>query len=198
MDEKTEELRELFVDVTDEETVTERQEESRGSITGGDGGEEALGDIIARMREKYDFDTSLSDSELATVVKRFYRGDSDTEIAEAIDVSRKTVIRARLDVHLVRERDTDAPFDLSELRDLLVEDRSTGTIADELDVSPSTVRKYRRVVRAQNEARRVSDRYRSEFEDALVEADLDQQLTADISEDGLEEATEGMETDVSF
>ncbi|WP_336134974.1 conditioned medium-induced protein 4 [Natronomonas amylolytica] len=198
MDEKTEELRELFVEVTDEETVTERQAEPRGSIADDDPDHERLGDIVSRMREAFDFDTSLSDAELVTVVEGFYGGDSDTKIAEELDVSRKTVRRARLDLHLVREQDADAPFDLADLRGLLHDDASTSDIAEELDVSPSTVRRYRRVVRAREEARRVSDRFRSEFEDVFTEADLTARLTTDITEDGLEDATDGMETNVSF
>lgn len=198
MDEKTEELRDIFMEVSGEETVTERQEESRGSLADGDDSTERLVEIIETMRDHHEFDTSLADDELATVVQRFYSGDGDSRIADALDVDRKTVFRARLDLHLVRDRDTDAPFDLDDLRVLLDEDRGTGDIADALDVSASTVRRYRRVIDAQNEARSVSDRFRSEFEDVLAEADLGEQLTADIDDDGLDEATDGMETDVSF
>jgi DNA-binding CsgD family transcriptional regulator len=202
MDEKTEELRELFVDVTDAETVTERQENPRGSIAddGSDDGSDdgRLGDIVARMREAFDFDTSLSDDDLVTVVKGFYGGDSDTAIAEELGVTRETVFRARLDLHLIRDRDADAPFDLADLRDLLAEDASTDDIAAELDVSPDTVRRYRRVLRAREDARSVSERFRSEFEDVVADADLTARLTTDMKEDGLEDATDGMETNVSF
>lgn len=198
MDEKTEELRDIFMEVSDEETVTERQEESRGSLAEDEDSSERLAEIVAAMRDHHEFDSSLSDDDLATVVERFYHGDNDSQIADELDVSRKAVFRARLDLHLVRDRDIDAPFDLDELRTLLDEDLGTGDIADRLDVSASTVRRYRRVVRAQNEARSVSDRFRSEFEDVLAEADLSEQLTADIDDDGLDEATDGMETDVSF
>lgn len=198
MDEKTEELRDIFMEVSGEETVTERQAESRGSLADGDDSTERLVEIIATMRDHHEFDTSLPDDDLATVVQRFYSGDSDSGIADDLDVSRKTIFRARLELHLVRERDTDAPFDLDDLRALLDEDLGTGDIAEQLDVSASTVRRYRRVIDAQNEARSVSDRFRSEFEDVLAEADLGEQLTADIDDDGLDEATDGMETDVSF
>lgn len=198
MDEKTEELRDIFMDVTDEETVTESQEESRGSLTDERDGGERIGEIVASMRDRYDFDASLSDEELVTVVEGFYTGATDSAIADELDVSRREVFRARLDIHLVRERDTDAPFDLAEFRDLLSNEVPTGDLAAHFDVSPSTVRRYRRVVDAQNEARRVSDRFRSEFEDALVDADIGEQFTTDMKDDGLEEATDGMETNVSF
>lgn len=198
MDKKTEELRELFVDVTDAETVTERQADPRGSIAEDEADRDRLGEIVARMREEFDFDTSLSDDALVTVIEGFYGEDSDTAIAEELDVSRDTVFRARMDLHLLREGDADAPFDLADLRDLLAEDVSTKDIAEELDVSADTVRRYRRVIRAREEARNVSDRFRSEFEDAIADADLTARLTSDMKEDGLKDATDGMETNVSF
>lgn len=199
MDEKTEELRDIFMDVTDEDTVTESQEETRGSLTED---EQAVADrleeVVAEMRERYGFGTDLADRDLCRVVRGFYEGESDSTVADALDVSRRVVFRARLDLHLVRDRDTDAPFEMATLRELLARDRSVSEIADELDVSESTVRRYRRVVNAQDEARRVSDRFRSEFEDILTDAGITTQMTTDIKEDGLEEATEGMETDVSL
>ncbi len=198
MDEKTEELRDIFMDVTDEKTVTERQEQERGSLTNDRASTEQLKTIIADMRDHYTFETSLSTDDLVTVVEGFYSGASDTAIADELDVSRRDIFRARLELHLVRDRDTDAPFDLDDLRDLLDDDTPVVDIADTLDVAESTVRRYRRVIQAENEARQVSDRFRSEFEDALVEADLKVQLTTDMTDDGLEEATDGMETDVSF
>ena len=198
MDEKTEELRDIFIDVADEETVTEQQEESPGSLTDSEESTERLGDIVARMREEYEFATDLSDEALATVVEGFYRDLSDADIAEELGASGREVFRARMDLHLVRKRDTDAPFELTALRDLLTEDRSTGEIADRLDVSESTVRQYRRVVAAQDEACRVSERFQSEFEDVLLEAEMSEQFTDDMADDGLEEATEGTETNVSF
>jgi len=194
----TEELRDIFKDISDEDTVTETQEDSRGSLARDRASEERLREIIGRMRDHHEFASSLSDDELATVVEQFYDDAADSAMAEELGVSRREVVRARLDLHLVRSRDTDAPFELAELRDLLADDRATGEIASVLDVSESTVRRYRRVVEARNEARRVSDRFRSEFEDALPEAEMSEQFTDEIADDGLEEATEGTETSVSF
>jgi FixJ family two-component response regulator len=194
----TEELRDIFKDISDEDTVTETQEDSRGSLMRDRASEERLHEIIDRMREDHEFESSLSDDELVTVVQRFYDDAADSAIADELGVSRRDVFRARLDLHLLRDRDTDAPFDLAALRDLLADDRSTGEVADALDVSESTVRRYRLVVEARNEARRVSDRFRSEFEDALLEADMGEEFTDEMADDGLEGATEGTETNVSF
>jgi transposase-like protein len=200
---KTDELRDIFMDVTDEETVTETQEDPRGSLAedaARETDEEQLRSVIQEMREQLEFATDLADDDLVRVVRGFYEGESDAAIADALDVSRDVVFRARMDLHLVRDRDTDAPFDLDRLRELLDADATVAETADELDVSASTVRRYQRVVRAQNEARRVSERFRAEFEDAIADADLGATMTEEMKEDGLEEATEGLEaeSDVSM
>jgi hypothetical protein len=200
MDEKTEELRDIFMDVADDETVTETQEEGRGSLASRADAEERLLEVIADMRESLGFGTTLSDEELVTVVRRFYAGDSDADIARALgDPSlSKTVSRARIDLHLLRDADTDAPFDMDALRAGLDDDRDAAALAAGLGVSESTVRRYRRVVEAQNEIRRVNDRFRSEFENVLRDRELSERLTDNVQEDGLDEATEGQETNLSF
>ena len=197
MDEKTEELRDLFEEVTGEDTVTETQEETPGSLAGEDEGDviERLAAVVARMREAYEFETELSDTEHARVARGYYQGEDDTDIAGALDVDRREVVRARLDIHLVRDRDRDAPFDLTDLRELLDEDRAASDIADELDVSPATVRRYRRVVRAEREIRSVSARYQADFEDVLTDAGISHDMTRDMKKDGLEDATEGAEAE---
>jgi FixJ family two-component response regulator len=187
MDEKTEELRDIFVEVADGETVTESQEGGRGSLAGDDGEtEERLAAVVADMREDLAFGTTLDDEELVTVVRGFYEGDSDTQIARRLgdDSRSKTVARARLDLHLLREA--------------MAKDRSVADIADELGVSESTVRRYRRVLEARDEVRRVNDRYRDRFETVLRDQGLVDRLTERVKEDGLEDATEGQEVDVSF
>jgi len=108
------------------------------------------------------------------------------------------VARARLDLHLVTDRDLNASFDLDALREAMDADRSTAAIAEELDVSETTVRRYRRVVETQRARRTVGDRYRAEFDHLLSDRDLEERLTEELRETGLEDATEGMETNVSF
>lgn len=198
MDEKTEELRDLFVNVTNAETVTEAQEEQRGSLTGDGGVDEQLEGIVARMRERYEFRTDLSDGDLRRVVRGYFGDDSDTAIADALGVSRRTVVRARLDLHLFRESDTDAPFDLKTFEDALESEESTADLATAFDVSESTVRRYRAVVEARAEAERVSHRFRREFKDALPDTALATRHAAHVREDGLDEATEGMENNLQL
>lgn len=197
MDEKTEALRDIFLEVSEEGTVTERQEAGRGSLASDEAGEtERVVAVVAEMRDRYEFATDLDDDALVRVVRGYYGDETDTDIAGAVGVARDTVVRARLDLHLVRERDTDAPFELASLSRLLDDGATVAEAAAELDVSESTVRKYRRVVAARTEARRVSERFRAEFEDAL--GVISEDFTTDATEDGLEDATDGMETNVSF
>lgn len=200
MDEKTAELRDIFIDVTDGETVTERQEDGRGSLTEDENRiDERLDDIVARMRGQFDFDSDCSTEQLRRVVRGFYDDENDTELAEALDVERRVVVQARHDLHLLRDRETDAPFEFDRLRELRNDERdwTVPEMAAELDVSESTLRKYSGVVDTQNEKRSVNGRFTDEFAELLTDADL-QDHTEDVKDDGLDEATDGMETDVSF
>ncbi len=198
VDEKTEELRDLFVDVTGGETVTEEQEEGRGSLASDENVDERLRETVSQMRAQLGFATSLDDETLVEVVRGFYSDDSDADIGRRVDERPKTVARARTDLHLLRDTDTDPPFDFESFREALDETDDTDVLADRFDVSASTVRRYRRVVEAQREIRRVNDRFRDEFENLLQDRELTERLTADAQEDGLDEATEGQEVDVDF
>jgi len=200
MDEKTEELRDIFMDVTDSDTVTESQAATKGSLTDDEKARERLADLVAEMRDRYEFETELTDGQLCELALSFYDGASDADLARELDVERRTIFRARLDLHLVRDRDLDAPFDVEAFRKRVAGGEAVATtdLADEFDVSESTVRRYRRVVEAQDESRRANDRYRDEFDSILGDADLAGPLTQEARQDGLDDATEGMETDVSF
>ena len=200
MDEKTAELRDIFIDVTDGETVTERQEDGRGSLTENEEQiVERVDDIVARMREQFAFESDLSTDDLRRVVRGYYDGEDDATIADALDAERETVVTARHDLHLLRDEETDAPFDFARLRELRNDERerTAAETAAELDVSESTLRTYGAVVDTQNRKRSVNDRFADEFAELLTDADL-QDHTEDVKDDGLDEATDGMETDVSF
>ncbi|WP_324755932.1 conditioned medium-induced protein 4 [Haloarcula montana] len=197
MDEKTEDLRELFIDVSGEERVTESQEDTRGSLADADGTSvsERLSAVVSRMRERYEFRTDLDDEQLVAVVRGFYEGESDAALADRLDADEDTVVRARLDLHLLREADDDVPFDVSAFRKRVVNDDATDAdLAAEFGVEESAATHYRTVVEAQAAARRVSHRFQSEFEDVLTEAGLSTQHTAAIRESGLEEATEDIDS----
>jgi hypothetical protein len=198
MDEKTEELRDIFMDVSDEGTVTETQAETPGSLVGGGDDEdvdEQLRELVGRLRASQSFDTGLAVDQYIDVVRAFYADESDETIAADLGLPIEEVFAARLDLHLLRETDTDAPFELATLR------RRDGaddeTLAAELDVDPGTVERYRRVVAAEDAARRANHRYQRAFDELLTDADLEARFTGG-QDDGLEEAAEDIETDVSF
>lgn len=86
MDERTERLRDIFVDATGSETVTESQSESPGSLINRD--ETAVtaefGASLEAMRERYSFETDLSTAAYARIARGFFADESDDEIAEAL------------------------------------------------------------------------------------------------------------------
>ncbi|MFB6186030.1 MAG: conditioned medium-induced protein 4, partial [Halobacteriaceae archaeon] len=69
MDEKTEDLRDIFMEVADDETVTEEQEETHGSLSSDQSVDERLSEVISSMKEDLDFSTTLSVDELVTIVR---------------------------------------------------------------------------------------------------------------------------------
>ncbi|WP_435158897.1 response regulator receiver protein [Haladaptatus sp. DFWS20] len=187
--EKTEQLREIFLDVADDSTVTENQEETPGTLGDNSGPTEALQPIIREMKQKYGFRTSLEIDELATLVQLFYDEYSDTAIARELgNASRdKTVTRARIHLQLLRETDFDAPFDLDQLRGLREEETSLETIAETLDVSKSTVGRYCRILDAEQAAAAVDHRYQHQFEAALTDSGTDQSIRESL-DSGLDDA----------
>jgi hypothetical protein len=199
MDEKTEELRDIFIDATGSDTVTERQEESRGSLTrDGADVEGRLRELIDAMTDRYAFDSDLDEEALLTVVRAFYDGADDAAIAEDLGIDEDGVLTARLDLHLVRESDCDAPFEFDALQRLVVEGADVQEMAAALDADRETVAHVRRVAETEVEATRANDRFRDEFAELLTDSDLSARLAREAREDGLEEATEDIETDVSF
>lgn len=211
MDDKTAELRDVFLDVADEETVTERQSGGRGTLAGDDGSvTEALAEVVAEMRERFDFATDLPDGALVEVVTRFYRGADDDAIAdglssESVDatgdaVDAAAVARARWDLHLLREDELAPPVARADLASAADAAADLPELAEDVDVPAETLRRYREILRARREALRVNHRYTAEFERLLEDSELSDALTA--HETGLAEATEGQEiaddVDLSF
>jgi hypothetical protein len=150
------------------------------------------------MRERYDFETDLDDGALVTLVRAVYADESDAEIADRLGVSPETVVDARLDVHLVRDADREGPVAFDRLRRLVAEGATLEACVEEFDADRDTLARLRRVALADRESTRANDRFRDEFEELLTDAALSTQHAKDAHEDGLEEATEDMETDVAF
>ncbi|EMA34913.1 hypothetical protein C446_13424, partial [Halobiforma nitratireducens JCM 10879] len=124
----------------------------------------------------------------------FYDDEGDEEIAEKLGVDAAEVFEARMSLHLIADDDADE-VDLAAIRDREEDD---ATLATEYDIDEESVSRYRRVAEAEDESRTANDRYRDEFDSILADAGLSEQMTSDVREDGLEDATEGMETDVDF
>jgi hypothetical protein len=201
MDEQTEELRDLFVETTGEETVTADQSEDRGDLGDAVSAEEAetrVRELVGRMRERYAFQSGFDDGELVQVVTGFYADEDDAEIADALDTDAESVLRARLDLHLVRERDREAPLPMDELRELIVDDVPLDERADRLDADAETVERYSRVIDAERRATRANHRFTDEFAELLTDADLRDSHAADARESGLEEAAEDIETNTQL
>lgn len=201
MDEKTEELRDIFMDVADDETVTESQADTHGSLASEADVAARLRTAVSEMLDNLEVDTPLDVDDLAVLVEEFYAGESDPEISEALDadVDPETVTRTRIDLHLLRDDDTDAPFDYDALREtVLDDDAAVSAFIDDVDADADTVDHYRRVVETREEIRRVNDRYRAEFENVLQDRELSERLTSSVHEDGLDGATEGQETDIDI
>lgn len=198
MDDKTAQLRDIFMDVADEKTVTERQQKGHGSLATDDGSvDDRLRSVIDRLRERFDVQFTLDNSTLCRLVGAFYTGDDDAAIAETVDCSPETVFRARMKLHLVRERDLPGPELRARLRDSEGEPNAA-QLAAEFGYTEETVRRASEAVAAVDRSRRVSQRFRTAFEQVLTDVDLSVRFTAGAHEDGLEEATEDAEVDVEL
>jgi hypothetical protein len=196
MNEKTEELRDIFTDVTDgEETVTEVQEDTRGSLEKDERTDiERLETVVTQMRERYEFGEPFSTEDYVDIAKGFYDDVPDAELAAALGGDEADVFEARMSLHLIADDDADE-VDLVAIRDREEDD---ATLADEYNVSESEISRYRRIAAAQDESRAANDRYRDEFDSILADAALSERMATDVREDGLADATEGMETNVDF
>lgn len=197
MDEKTESLRDIFVSVTDEEAVTEHQAESRGALTDERGVEE-LEAAIAELRDREGFATDLDDGELCRLVVAFFDGADDAALAEELGVDAATAYRARMDLHLHTEADLAPPFDAAAARRRLEAGEDPAAVAEALDADAEAVERYALALRSRRRSLRTNERYRSRYEEVLADGDISRRLAREVREDGLEDATEGMETDVRF
>ncbi|MGM0372758.1 MAG: conditioned medium-induced protein 4 [Halobacteriota archaeon] len=164
MGDRTSELRDLFESVTGTETVTERQQDTRGTLRSEQDVRAALIEAIEDMREALEFETELSTARLATVVEAYYAGHSDAEIAvELDDVSEATVRIARYDLHLQRSADP--------------EERSQAVRAERRRVAD----RYRQAFESILEDQDIADRLTSSLETTGLDESLaDQEVDVDM------------------
>ncbi len=196
MDDRTERLRDLFVETTGGETVTERQEPGPGSLADDGPDEAAVRAVIDSLRERHGLATDLDDEALVRVARGYFDGEDDAALAAALAVDERAVLRARAALHLIDDRDREGPVDIERVRALLREGRELGAALDDAD--PAALERARLIAAAEIEIRRAGGRFRDEFAALLTDADLGDRLAESAREDGLREATADLETDVSF
>ncbi|ERH12581.1 MAG: hypothetical protein J07HB67_01602 [halophilic archaeon J07HB67] len=197
MDEKTAELRDIFVETTGEQEVTAAQSADRGSLLD-DPDDDRVRAVITRLREATNVETTLSVADHEDVVRSFFREPDDAAIATELDLTPEAVRQARLDAHLIRETDRQASFDRDRLRRLIVEGVTPSEAARAVDADEATVRRHATVIEAELASRRHTHRFREELVELLSDAPLSERLATDAREDGLEEAAEDIETNVKL
>jgi hypothetical protein len=192
-------LTDIYLDVAEDiESTTKHQHEQRGSWRLSAETDTRIRDTITEMQERYDLRTQLSDEQLVTLIKAFFDGDGDgdgdTAIARQLgDASLdKTVTRARLGLHLFRESDTTADFDVEALRECFAAENSGAECARQLDIGKSTANRYRRIFTAKDQAERVDNEYYERFRRYCrddTDEDPDPDFDPDYSpDDGLSDA----------
>ncbi|MEZ3142381.1 conditioned medium-induced protein 4 [Halobaculum sp. MBLA0143] len=197
MDEKTAELRDIFVETTGEESVTEDQSADRGSLLD-DPDDDRVRAVLATLREETAVETDLPLDAHERVVRLFFEGLSDAEIATELDCSAEAVFRARLDAHLVAPSDRETTLDRDRLRRLVREEISLAERAAAVDADETTVTCQSAVIEAEIASTRHNHRFRDELATLLSDAPLADKLASGAREDGLREATEDIETDVQL
>ncbi len=184
---KTDQLRDLVMKIGASTKVVEKQATRHGSLRGSGEIEAALLGVVKDMINQYQIQTKLTPEQLSTVVRLFYKGLSDTEIAEQIGdrALNKTVSRARIKLHLFRETDLKPPFDKQQFIVLSDAGKSVKEMAEALKVAPSTISEYRNIFESQKASER--DGYTKRFLEILSDQDVSERMVTAHTEDGLQD-----------
>jgi hypothetical protein len=188
MSAKTEQLRDLFLKMSPSTKVIEKQARQHGDLRGSSEIDHALSEIVSEMIDRYNIQTKLSAEQLASMVRLFYKGLTDTEIAEELGdrALNKTVSRARIKLHLFRESDLRLPFDKEDFMRLVGSGCSVKEMSEALGIAPSTISEYRNIFDCQHAAKQ--DGYTKRFEEILSDQDVSERMVYHISKDGLQDA----------
>jgi len=184
---RTDQLRDLVLKIGASTKVVEKQATRHGSLRGSSEIERALLGVVGVMIKQYGIQTKLTPENLSTVVRLFYKGLSDTEIAERLGdrALNKTVSRARIKLHLFRETDLKPPFDKEEFLRLSDIGKSVKEMAEALKVAPSTISEYRNIFDSQKASDR--DGYTKRFLEILSDQDVSERMVTAHTEDGLQD-----------
>lgn len=184
---RTDQLRDLVLKIGATTKVVEKQATRHGSLRGSGEIEMALLGVVREMIKQYGIQTKLTAEQLSSVVRLFYKGLSDTEIAEQLGdrALNKTVSRARIKLHLFRESDLKPPFDKDEFLRLGESNKSVKEMAESLHVAPSTISEYRNIFDSQKASER--DGYTKRFLEILSDQDVSERMVTAHTEDGLQD-----------
>ena len=184
---RTDQLRDLVLKIGATTKVVEKQATRHGSLRGSGEIELALLGVVREMIKQYGIQTKLTAEQLSSVVRLFYKGLSDTEIAEQLGdrALNKTVSRARIKLHLFRESDLKPPFDKDEFLLLGESNKSVKEMAESLHVAPSTISEYRNIFDSQRASER--DGYTKRFLEILSDQDVSERMVTAHTEDGLQD-----------
>jgi len=184
---RTDQLRDLVLKIGATTKVVEKQATRHGSLRGSGEIEQALLSVVREMIKHYGIQTKLTAEQLSSVVRLFYKGLSDTEIAEQLGdrALNKTVSRARIKLHLFRESDLKPPFDKDEFLHLAESSKSVKEMAESLRVAPSTISEYRNIFESQKASER--DGYTKRFLEILSDQDVSERMVTAHTEDGLQD-----------
>ncbi len=184
---RTDQLRDLVMKIGATTKVVEKQATRHGSLRGSGEIEHALLGVVKEMIKQYNIQTKLTPEQLSSVVRLFYKGLSDTEIAEQLGdrALNKTVSRARIKLHLFRETDLKPPFDKEEFIRLTEANKSVKDMAESLRVAPSTISEYRNIFDSQKASDR--DGYTKRFSEILSDQDVSERMVTVHTEDGLQD-----------
>lgn len=185
---RTDHLRELVLKIAPTTMVVEKQATRHGNLRGSSEIEHALLTVVSEMIKVYNIQTKLTPEQLASVVRLFYKGLSDTEIAEQLGdrALNKTVSRARIKLHLFRDSDLKPPFNKDEFMSLNDSGRSVKEMSETLHVAPSTISEYKNIFESQKASER--DGYVRRFKEILSDQDVSERMVSHISKDGLQDA----------
>lgn len=180
-------------------TSAEQQHEQRGSWQPSVDTDTRISDTIAELRDRYGLRTQLSDNQLVALVRAFFEGEGDTAIARRLgDLSLdKTVTRARIGLHLFRESDTTADFDVEGLRECFAAEHSSTECARQYEIAASTAHRYRRIFDAKQHAQQVDHQYYDRFQRYCTQ-DIDDATdfeTDAAANNGLRDAIDGAGAD---
>ena len=102
---RIDELRDVLASYGDAWTFTDPQEPTVGDLPPDEAVDHDLRDVVAAMRERHPFESSLHEAALTPLVRRFYAGDGDERLATVLGTTAETVRVARFDLHLFRPDD---------------------------------------------------------------------------------------------